>query len=169
MASSIAKKLGIKKGQRVLIMNAPEGFVEGLSELPEGVTVDTVPDGQYDVVQFFALNKADVDAGTPYVTGALKPGGNLWYAYPKKTSSIKTDIHRDVGWDAVYGAGFDGIALIGLDDTWSSMRFRPVEAVKRSPTSRRPQPIAKPAKAVPKAATKPKAVRPPKDRPRKKV
>jgi hypothetical protein len=82
-------------------------------------------------VQVFAHQKTNVDTYTPQAIQAVKTGGLLWFAYPKKSSKIKTDIHRDSGWEALKEAGWDGIKLIALDDTWSVMRFRPIEDIKR--------------------------------------
>jgi len=59
----------------------------------------------------------------------------LWFCYPKKTGKIKTDISRDIGWDTVAKLGYEGIRAISIDDTWSGMRFRPREEIKRKPDS----------------------------------
>jgi hypothetical protein len=132
----LVKKLGIKPGYKLLILNAPEGYLTTLGALPEGVEVrteakDTVGiSGPFDAVQLFAHSKADVDQFAPGAIRAVKSDGLLWISYPKKSSKIKTDIHRDVGWDAVVKAGFEGVSLISVDDTWSAMRFRPASEVK---------------------------------------
>ena len=129
--SPLAKKLGIREGQRLLILNAPAGYADSLAPLPEYAEVQTMPDGAFDFVQVFVHNQAEVEQYAPTALGALKPGGLLWFTYPKKTSKIKTDIHRDVGWDAVKNAGMEGIASISVDDTWSGIRFRPAGDIKR--------------------------------------
>jgi hypothetical protein len=126
--SPLAKKLLIKPGHRILITNAPVGF--SLGALPEGAEAKTSGDGAFDHVITFVYNKAEVDNLAPNAINMVKPGGFLWFAYPKQTSKIKTDIHRDVGWDAVRNAGWEGIALIAVDDTWSAMRYRPASEVK---------------------------------------
>jgi hypothetical protein len=128
--TSLAAKLQVKPGFKMLILNAPDGYVSALSDLPAGAQVMTSGSGPFDFVQVFAHNKADVDSYTPKAIAALKPGGMLWFCYPKKTGKIKTDISRDAGWDSVNKAGFEGIRLISIDDTWSSMRFRPREEIK---------------------------------------
>jgi hypothetical protein len=131
--STIVKKLGIKPGHKVLILNAPQGYVKSLDALPEGTTIaegKTPPGGQFDLVQYFAHDKAEVDQNARAVTQAVKPGGMLWFSYPKKTGKIKTDLSRDVGWNSVAKAGWIGVSLISIDDTWSSMRYRPASEVK---------------------------------------
>lgn len=128
---SLLKKLHIKPGMRLLILNAPESYLDRLGAAANGQPIDTSPSGQYDVIQAFVHNRAEVDQLTPVVLLALKTGGLLWMTYPKGTGKIKTDIHRDTGWDALNQAGFEGIALIAVDETWSAMRFRPTADIKR--------------------------------------
>jgi hypothetical protein len=123
--SSLVKKLGLKPGRRVLILNAPDGYRALLDPLPEGVELAATPDGTFDFVQLFAKNKADLARYAPKAMEAVKPGGLLWIAFPKKTSKIQTDITRDTGWDVIQQAGWQGIFLIAVDDIWSAMRFRP--------------------------------------------
>jgi hypothetical protein len=53
----------------------------------------------------------------------------LWFAYPKGTSKIKTDINRDT--IRVTGEEFNitAVTAISIDDTWSALRFRPIDRV----------------------------------------
>ena len=130
--TSIVKRLGIRPGHKLLILNAPDGYIDSLGALPEGAQLHTSADGgRYDLVQTFVYSKADVDRLAPSALAAMKDGGLMWFAYPKKTSKIKTDINRDMGWDVVNNAGMEGIAIISIDGTWSSLRFRPSHDIKR--------------------------------------
>jgi hypothetical protein len=128
--SSLASKLQVKAGMKMLVMNAPEGYLKQLAALPTGAEVTPKEGGTFDFVQAFVYNKADIDRLAPKAIRAVKPGGMLWFSYPKKTGTIKTDIHRDVGWDAVTNAGWEGVRLISVDDTWSALRVRPTSEIK---------------------------------------
>ena len=128
--NSLVKKLGVKPGQKMLILNAPEGYLHLLEPLPEGAEVQTSAEGTFDFVQAFVYNKADVETYGGVAMRALKPGGLLWFTYPKKTSSIKTDITRDIGWEEVIKEGIRPVTQIAIDDTWSALRFRPTSEVK---------------------------------------
>ena len=118
------RKLGIKPGHRVLVLNAPDGYLEKLGA-PDGVQVTTTQEGEFDCVQAFMRSKADIDTHGPAAIEAVRPGGLVWFAYPKKSAKVKTDISRDVGWDAMTGAGWENVAQVSIDDTWSAGRFRP--------------------------------------------
>ncbi|HTB32279.1 MAG TPA: hypothetical protein VK808_09660 [Bacteroidia bacterium] len=53
----------------------------------------------------------------------------LWFAYPKGTSGIKTDINRDTIRVTGEEFGITTVTAISIDDTWSALRFRPVDRV----------------------------------------
>jgi len=59
----------------------------------------------------------------------IEPDSILWFAYPKGSSKIKTDINRDT--IRVTGEEFNitTVTAISIDDTWSALRFRPIEKV----------------------------------------
>lgn len=126
---TLAQKLQVKAGQSIGVMNAPEGYAAKLEPLPQGATV-AAAGGTYDVVHLFVYNKADADKWIPQAIAAVKPGGMLWIAYPKKSGSIKTDITRDVGWEALKAADWHGVTQLSLDETWSFLRMRPRSEIK---------------------------------------
>jgi hypothetical protein len=128
--TTLVKKLGIKPKQRIIILNAPEGYREQLGDLPADVELATTLNGIFDVVHVFVKNKAEVDQYAPKAIQAVKPGGLLWFSYPKKSSKVATDLSRDFGWDAALNAGWRPVTLISIDDVWSAFRFRPLSEVK---------------------------------------
>ena len=53
----------------------------------------------------------------------------LWFAYPKGTSKIKTDIHRDILSATGNEFGLDTVTAVSINEIWSALRFRPIEKV----------------------------------------
>ena len=128
--ATLAKKLRILPGNRLLLLRAPDSYRATLA-LPEGVIVESDPSGVYDVVQLFARTLADVDRDLPTAIAAIRPRGMLWIAWPKKTTRLPTDLTRDTLWPHVHEAGWSGVAAIAIDETWSALRFRPNDEVGR--------------------------------------
>lgn len=54
MTKPVARKLGLNRGMRALIIAPPPGYLKSLAHLPEGLTVTSRADGMYRFVQFFA-------------------------------------------------------------------------------------------------------------------
>lgn len=128
---TLVQKLLIKPRHKVLLMNAPQGYADMLKPLPEGATLATTPGENFDCVLAFVSNKADIDVHAETVVRSARHDGLMWFAYPKKSSKVKTDITRDIGWESVQKLGMEGIAQVAIDDTWAATRFRPNDMVKR--------------------------------------
>ncbi len=135
----LANRLRIKPGHRVLILNAPDGYVEALGPLPDDVELAISPDGAFDCVHLFVRDRAELDRLAPTALGSVKRDGLFWVSWPKRSSRVKTDITRDTGWESISDAGWAGIATVSVDDTWSAIRFRRSELVRRTPDKRRPE------------------------------
>ena len=129
---NLAGKLRMQAGQRVLIMNAPQGYLAALEPLPEGLEVFDGADGRFDLVQLFVKNVLELEELGPVVLKAVTYDGLLWISYPKRSSRVDTDISRDTGWDVIYQAGLRPVAQISIDETWSALRFRPAERIGKS-------------------------------------
>ena len=127
---TIVQKLLIKEGYRVLVVDAPQGYVASLAELPAGVIVATGLDsagqlpGPFDVIQTFVSAQAAFEAQLGGLKALLKPKGLLWITYPKGAAKIKSDITRDTIWRYAKTVGLDGVAMVAVDDTWSAMRLK---------------------------------------------
>jgi hypothetical protein len=143
---SLVKKLRVPATGRVAVVQPPEGFLERIGQEDTAAGLDLGSAASYDYVQLFARHSTDVAELVPDALRAIKPGGLLWMCYPKGSSKLKTDINRDFGWSSMSEAGWEGVALVSVDDTWSAMRFRPREAVGRS----RPTPAERKAAAAEK-------------------
>jgi hypothetical protein len=131
MATSLAQKLRIKDGDRVLVLRTPEGFAAALAPLPAGVQVETTPGGSFDVVQLFARDSSELQRHLRTAIDAVRAGGILWIAWPKKSAREATDLSRDTLWQLVQPAGWGPVASVAIDDTWSGLRFKPEVEVKR--------------------------------------
>jgi len=127
---NLIKKLLIKPGMRLAVLNAPAGYLDALGPLPEGAQITHDPDGALDFVQLFIKNRGEYERLGAGALGAVKPDGLLWVCYPKKSSGVESDLDRDVVWKMLVPTGLRPVTQIAIDDVWSALRFRPVEKVK---------------------------------------
>ena len=125
---SIAQKLYIRENFHILILNEPDGYSEQMGGLPANVNVETGPDSPpYDHIQLFIRSMHELEEKLLSVKSMLKPDALLWVAYPKGTSKIKTDVNRDIIWKYAEPLGLKPVAMISIDNTWSSMRFKLID------------------------------------------
>jgi hypothetical protein len=86
----LPKKLGIKAGHKVCLLNAPGGFVRRLSAEDVRIAHDLrLP--PVDVVVLFVDRLADLERRFADITNRLHPSGGFWVAYPKARRGCDID------------------------------------------------------------------------------
>ena len=128
--STVAQKLGIKPGATIAVDGHPLAEVrEQLGELPDGVVVSVRSGALADQVLLVADGLAELAPMLESVWNEVAPGGRLWVWYRKGANrsaaqGSKVPLHRDTLQALLAKHGMDGVTLISIDDTWSSMRVR---------------------------------------------
>lgn len=118
---SIAQKLFIKPGNKFLLINPPQGYLARIGELVEGTIILSDSSCLVEVIQVFIANRAELEAQLPRLKELLAPKGMIWVTYHKGTSKVKTDINRDTINSYAHSIGLEGVAMISIDDDWSSL------------------------------------------------
>jgi hypothetical protein len=119
----LPKKLGIKEGAAVAVLNAPADFTATIGDLPDGVTVRERLRGPLDVVVFFTVRRADLERRIERLKAALDPAGRLWIAWPKRASKVETDMTEDVVRDVALPLGLVDNKVAAVDETWSGLQL----------------------------------------------
>ena len=118
----LAKKLGIRKGTRVALLDAPEAFEEVLVGLPQGVTFRRDARAKTDLTLWFVRSRRDLDAHIAKRVSRSEKGG-LWILWPKKASKLATDLTQGVVREVGMSAGMVDFKICAVDETWSGLRF----------------------------------------------
>jgi hypothetical protein len=130
----LPKKLGIRVGSRVAIVDAPDGFGETLAPMPDGVEVISRVGGHLDVVIVFATRLASLKRRLGPAVRALEFDGGLWLCWPKKASKVETDLTFEVVQRLGLDAGLVDNKSAAIDEVYQAMRF--VYRLKDRPTTR---------------------------------
>src|SRR5688572_457594 len=119
----LVKKLGIKEGFRVIILNSPENYEQTLGELPANVTLADTLVGPFDFIHFFTTQREPLATEFPQLKQVLAPAGMLWISWPKGSAKIETDLTRDI----IRGIGLDNglvdVKVAAVDEIWSGLKF----------------------------------------------
>ena len=118
----LPKKLGIKPGSTVALVEAPEGFEATLGDLPEGVTVGRGVSGQPEVTLWFTRSRQALEAGIEEM-GDWAGQGRLWIVWPKKASGVASDLTQQVVRRVGLEAGLVDFKVCAVDKTWSGLCF----------------------------------------------
>jgi hypothetical protein len=121
----LPKKLGVKPASRLLLVDAPEGFVTtDLAGLPPGVTVHTRPSGSaYDVVLLFVRTEAEFDKRFEPLTKRITPAGRLWVAWPRKAGGYESDMTENAIRDLAVELGLVDNKVAAISEAWSGLQI----------------------------------------------
>lgn len=120
----LSKKLGIAEGMTVAMLNAPNHFDFDFGDLPEGVEVlrDSDPEAA-DIYLIFASRIAEAERGFERAVTRLPADGAIWFAWPKKSSGVDTDLTEDTLRELFLPSGMVDNKVCAIDETWSGLRF----------------------------------------------
>jgi len=120
----LPRKLGIKPGMSMAVLNAPSNLNTILGPLPDGVTTSRRLADHRDLVLIFITRQADLAAQVPVLTSAIAPDGMIWVAWPKRASKIETDMTEDVIREIVLPAGvLVDVKICAIDEIWSGLKL----------------------------------------------
>jgi hypothetical protein len=119
----LAKKLGIKPGNQLLLVGAPDQYSSLLEPLPEAVQFDEQLSEATDFVQVFSTQRIQLEQLLVSYRTRLKPTGVVWVSWPKKSSRVPTDITEDVIRDIALPLGFVDIKVCAVDEIWSGLKL----------------------------------------------
>jgi len=118
----LPKKLGIKEGFQVLLIDAPS---EVVTELNPSLEKCAAASGktQIDFAMLFTKSAPILKKEFPRVARKLAPAGMLWVSWPKKTSGVATDVTENVVRDIGLAAGLVDVKVCAVTDIWSGLKF----------------------------------------------
>ncbi len=119
----LAERLQVKGDRQLAVLNAPVALRQSL-----GMRASCTTLSEADVVLLFVADRASLDGQLPKLLRSLQPSAILWIAYPKLTSSLACDLHRDVLRKAAPGFGLDTVSQIAIDADWSALRMKRLSA-----------------------------------------
>src|SRR5438045_4893573 len=118
-STPLGKKLGIKEGSRIALINAPQDFRSQLGQLPQKVEFVKRATRPLDIILFFVLSERELTREFAKLAAKLATNGMIWIAWPKKSSGVSTDLSfasvQRIGLDA----GLVDVKICAIDDTWS--------------------------------------------------
>jgi hypothetical protein len=119
----LPEKLGLKKGDALAFLDAPEGYDRLLGRLPDAVSVVRELKGELDFIQLFVTERTCLEKELPTTKASLKQGGMVWVSWPKKSSRLPTDLSDVVVREVGLKNGLVDVKVCAIDDSWSALKF----------------------------------------------
>jgi hypothetical protein len=117
----LPKKLGIKSGSTVVLVNGPADFEKTLGELPDDVHLKRQLRGRFELIIWFARSKNELDRRIEGMAAKVTEG--MWIAWPKKASGVITDLTPTEVRESGLDNGLVDYKICAIDETWSGLKF----------------------------------------------
>jgi hypothetical protein len=119
----LPKKLGIRAGARVALVDAPPDFHEVLGVIPENVSFVEPEEGNIDVAVCFSQSRAQLEERFLELKRKLAWTGGLWIAWHKNAVGVTPGLVENTVRDIGLAAGLVDNKVCAIDETWSGLRF----------------------------------------------
>ena len=119
------RKLGIKPGHRVALLDAPAGFAATLDGLPDRVVIlpALTAGTPTDVIVLFVTERHALQSRLDEVRRGMAQNGGFWVAWPKRASKVPTDVTEDVIREVALPTGLVDNKVCAIDGIWSGLRL----------------------------------------------
>ena len=122
-AAPLVKKIGIREGFRVALVNAPEHLIELLGPLPADAQIVVRLTNNLDVIMLFVSDEATLRKKFATLADKLVTNGMIWIAWPKKSAKVKTNLTFEVVQRIGLDYGLVDVKICAIDDVWSGLKF----------------------------------------------
>jgi hypothetical protein len=119
----LAKKLGIKEGITLLLVNAPAEYRGLLAPLPARVRFTRTANASTNLVHLFAAERSALARLLPTLRKKLSAESAIWVSWPKKASKVPTDITEDTIREVALPLGFVDIKVCAVTEVWSGLKL----------------------------------------------
>ena len=120
----LLKKLGIKSGFNLLLINTPDNYSELTGELPQNTQIlKKAEEKEADFIHIFLKEFKNMEKEIMDLKPKLKENGILWVSWPKGSSKIPTDLNRDIIRETILQIGLVDVKVCAIDEHWSGLKF----------------------------------------------
>ncbi|MCZ4222795.1 YdeI/OmpD-associated family protein [Pedobacter rhodius] len=132
MDNLLLKKLQIKPGFTVKVVDAPENAAAIFGEIPADMTIKYGDDSSFDVLITFSTLKEQLDSQIRNHLNKLNPKTIFWVFMPKKSSKVYSDLDMMSSWQELAVYGLNPCASAAVNEIWTALRLKFINDIKPS-------------------------------------
>ena len=119
----LIKKLGIRPGMSVQLLNPPPGYRKTLGRLPANVRLLARARKDLDFMHGFVHKRSQLQHLLERACKYLARDGMLWVSWPKKASHVASEVAEADVREAGLASGLVDVKICAVDDVWSGLKF----------------------------------------------
>ena len=120
----LAKKLGLREGTVVAIVNEPAHYRARLAPLPDSVRFVSRATAATDLVHLFTTSRQALAKRLGALRKTLGPESAVWVSWPKKSAKVSSsNVTEDTVRELALPLGFVDVKVCAVDETWSGLKL----------------------------------------------
>ena len=119
----LAKKLGIKEGFKIRLINPPEYYFDLFTDMPENISIFKDTKTKKNFIHCFVKQEKELYKNIASLKNEIEPNGIIWISWPKRASKVVTDITEDVVRNLALANGLVDIKVCAVDEIWSGLKL----------------------------------------------
>lgn len=119
----LAKKLGLRDGQRVWFDAMPESVADEIDEYALELTFVADPAEGIDAAHVFVTERSALAAHLAALRQQIAPDGQIWVSWPKQASKVPTDVTEDTIRELCLPLGLVDTKVCAVDEVWSALKL----------------------------------------------
>ncbi len=120
--ASLMKRLGIKNGMSVALINAPPNIDDILGPLPENVSLENSARAACALYLWFLFSQEDFQRDLPLILNAAGHG-RIWMIWAKKSSPLFASVTQQLVREMGLAAGLVDYKVCAINQDWTGLLF----------------------------------------------
>ena len=119
------KKLGIKEGASVRLINPPRNYTALIGEIAGTLSFrekGNAGEG-LDFIHFFTNSAGELEKTLPGLRQEIKKDGMIWVSWYKKSCGKPTELTENMVRDTALAIGLVDVKVCAVDEDWSGLKL----------------------------------------------
>lgn len=132
MENQFLKKLQIKVGFSVSVINAPENSAAIFGDVPSDVSFSFETKQKSNAYLIFAITKADMFTALNSIKKSIADKTIIWIFYPKAKTTLAADLNLMQSWEDLVKLNLTPCGSAAVNEIWTGIRIKPANTQKKS-------------------------------------
>ena len=119
----LAKKLGIKEGFTIRLVQTPEAYFSYFQYFPEEIRFVKNSMEKVHFIHYFPGDADTLEAELPALREQLVQDGMIWISWPKKSARKQTDLSGNTVRQIGLRHGLVDVKVCSVNEVWSALKF----------------------------------------------
>ncbi|HXP51081.1 MAG TPA: DUF3052 family protein [Bacteroidia bacterium] len=122
-STPLYKKLGIKEGFTVKLINAPSNYPLLIGNIFKAFTITNKKAEQVDFIHFFTNSIKELESKLPQLKNEIVKDGTIWVSWYKKSSKKPSELNDNIIRDTALAIGLVDVKVCAVNEEWSGLKL----------------------------------------------